>query len=199
MKESFLPPLASSTAHENSSGGLGLSGKPSDHLLQYFSFQQMNYAVDMGGGSPFDFNAVPSSSSLAMLNNIPVSTFPAPAMAAHQVKPSISLLSENSGITSSSNCSAFSYCTDSAPFPWDCENKLDKQQPLTQVHSMEEDAGKWSEYLQMPFLSGSSFPEAEPSSQPYSNIKPEIEGLQTLGFPQPAAYNGFRSDPLALL
>ncbi|KAK4743539.1 hypothetical protein SAY87_001540 [Trapa incisa] len=190
MKKSFLPPQASSTAHESCSGGSGLSGKPSDHLLQCYSFRQINYADDMGVDHPFDYNTVPSSpSSLAMHNSIPVSTFPAPAIVAHQVKPSISLLSDNSGITSYSNCSGFSYCTDSTPFPWNCENKFDKQLSSTQVHSMVEDADKWSMYLQMPYLSGSSYPDAEPC-QAYSNIKPEIEGLQTLGFPHPATNNG---------
>lgn len=194
-KKLSLPPNASGTAQESSSS---LSCKPSDSL-QYFSFQQVNYATNNIGGlsmnqnscSPldFDFNVIPSPSSLATLTT-PVGAFPATssalAPAPAQVKPSISLPSENSCVTSSSN-SAFSYC-DSGPFSWDCE-KLDKQ-PLTQVHSMVEDA-KWSEYLQIPFLTGSSSPDPEPS-QAYGNIKPEIENLQTLGFPQPAYSKDFQ-------
>lgn len=175
-KKLSLPPYASKLSAQESSDNV--SCKPSD-LLQYFSFQQLNYGTNhMGGLSPlgFDFNAIPSSSSLAMLT----STTLAPGSAAMaQVNPSISLQSENSCLTSSSNSAFFSYC-DSNPFSWD-SGKFDKQQ-ATQVHSMVDNA-KWSEYLQVPFLAGSSPPDPEPS-QPYSDIKPaEVEHFQALGFP----------------
>ncbi|XP_031377709.1 transcription factor MYB61-like isoform X2 [Punica granatum] len=52
-----------------------------------------------------------------------------------------------------------------------------------QVHSLVEDA-KWSEYLQIPFVTGSSSPE---QSQAYSGIKPDTVNFQTLGFPQSAS------------
>ncbi|PKI38697.1 hypothetical protein CRG98_040905 [Punica granatum] len=96
-----------------------------------------------------------------------------------QVRPSISLPSENSCVTSSCN-SAFSYY-DNAPFSWDFGN-FDKL-PQAQVHSLVEDA-KWSEYLQIPFVTGSSSPE---QSQAYSGIKPDTVNFQTLGFPQSAS------------
>lgn len=157
-------------------------------LPGYFSFQQPNSGSDTGRlsasqgscSSPlcFDFNIIPSSSSLEMLTasigTFPAST-PAIALPPAQVKPSISLPSENSCYTSSSN-SAFSYC-ESAPFSWDF-GTFDGQQS-SQAHPVVEDA-RWSEYLQMPILTGSSF-------QAYGDIKPELGSFQTVGVPQSAS------------
>lgn len=173
-EKNLLVPTQASNSRPGSA-----SSKPPD-LLSYLSFQQQNYGPDTGGilasqgscSSPlgFDFNVIPSSSSLEMLTTSicisPVS----------QVKCPISLPSENSSMTSSST-SIFSYCDSTTPFSWDC-GKFDKLQSV-QVPPIVEDA-KWSGYLQVPF-------QDPIQSQAYTDIKPEIENFQPLGFPQPGS------------
>ncbi|KAK4796338.1 hypothetical protein SAY86_028664 [Trapa natans] len=161
-----------------------VSSKPSD-FAGYLSFQQPSLSAshDSCTGSPlgFNFSAIAPSScsletltgSISTLTTFP-STIPAFPTPPAQVNSSISLPSESSCLTSTSN-GAFSYGDSSAPFSWDCGN-FDRQRQ-GQVHPVVEDS-KWSENPQLPCLTGSPF-------QAFNDIKHEPVNFQTFEFPQP--------------